>query len=297
VPDPVVRAAWLLLILVVAPAAAQIATSTDSIAVQLKQADRGDSGSPLDDCLLLDLSDPPHPGAQVMDLRVTECDGHPPGTFVAGSDVAELRDTYVLVNGATPEEAHSADASGDGRYDAGDYVYLRNAPGTGFTAQAPAWTLRLTSTSQRFGGLPGGAFVRPGDADLVAFGPDAPVLPASIAWADTDGSLSLSPGDRVYLVPAPPGLPAGSLVPAGSVLLASGIPGSAGGSASPSPSASSPAAPAPTGTAGPGASTQPAGLPSAAQATRGAPAPGLATVVLSLLSVALALAARRFVFA
>ncbi|MFA5943335.1 MAG: hypothetical protein WC876_02595 [Candidatus Thermoplasmatota archaeon] len=268
-------------------------TALDSVAFNVNVADAGTPGDGSDDCLLLDMGVVPAPGAQEFDLRLTPCQGLPAGSLIASGDVAERSFSYPQANGGAAEQAVYADLDSDGRYDDGDLVYVKSGPGPGLlpSAQSGTWTVRLTPVPPTLGGHPAGSLVFAADADYQAYSANAPALPASLTWVDADGTgAAFSPPDTAYVVPrSPGGLPAGGLVPVGSILLWAG---SSPAPASPSTSESTPPATSSTedGTTSATLPDSPTDTPSASAADK--PTPGVSAVPLAI-ALAVLLQRRR----
>ncbi|MEA3143479.1 MAG: elongation factor Tu [Thermoplasmata archaeon] len=156
--------ALLALLLCVAPAAGTFglpeATSpgrlgADALPLHIYAWERGEAGNPWDDCLLLDMHQPPGAAPQADDLRLTQC-----GLRQAGSALA-IGDPEVgaATSSAAGPQVVFADSNGSPGYDAGDCLYVRPRPGAGLLESAgDAWTLRLTDCM----GHPAGTLVRGG---------------------------------------------------------------------------------------------------------------------------------------
>lgn len=166
--------------------------------------------------------DPVGNGVEVNDVRLTPHLNRTAGTLVAANDTTER--SAAVAPSVAVVGAFYADRDGNGRYTAGDRVYLTGSAdvrdGIGATTGSTHWTLRLTPTT----GAAAGTFVLPGDPDLsetriLPFQvdgeldggtPEAPELSWGLFNADRDRGDALemmSPGDRLYLevdaTPAP----------------------------------------------------------------------------------------------
>lgn len=182
------------------------ATAT-SKAISINEADFGVAGQASDNCILLDTGAALAAGAQNNDIRLTPCFSKAAGTKIADADSAEKANAYPNVAAANVQYA---DLKGNGKYDAGDYVYLTTqpAPGLAATGATGMWTIRLTPV----GNLAAGTFVRTGDPDWSTWSVSAVALPA-YSYVPRDDS-------QTFLVPvAAAGIAKYGPIPAGSVKL------------------------------------------------------------------------------
>lgn len=199
------------------------------------------------DALYLNVDgDDPTRGVEVNDVRLTPHGNHTAGTLVGPQDAVG-----AVAPGAASVGAFYGDLDGNGRFTAGDTVYLTGsatADGLHAATGGSRWTLRLTDTAWGRAGtlvlagdgdLNGGVLPFEVDGDPDGGTPAAPELSLGLFNDDRDQGLGLStltPGDRLYLeVDATPAAtaPAGPTAPGDPVSLHSirlvGDPGGFGG--------------------------------------------------------------------
>ncbi len=193
-------------------------TGAASIAVSVKESDLGVATDVSDNCLFIDTAIVAAAGVQNFDLRLTPCQGKASGTLITDADTVEKGSAPATVAGAS---FRFADVNNNGRYDAGDCVFIRSTATPGIVASSATgtWTVRLTGCS----GKAPGSLVYAGDADLVSYGAAA-TLATSLAWFDADLSAgaAFTSGDNAYILPVSAGALAGSLFTLNSVRASTG---------------------------------------------------------------------------
>lgn len=202
-----------------------------------------------DDCILVDSD-----GSATVtnfDILLTPCLGKTPGSLVGDADTvlrAGSVTTYVQ-GSATGYSIAWADVNNDGKYKAGDDVYLLYGTGGKLlaTTSATSWTIRLTPS----GNLPAGSYVFASDPDFAAYSSAVTVFTQSntagatdfdLLYFDADNSGSFTPGDSAYFA----AIVGSSYVPRYSVRLHGDLAATTPASSSPAASTNAPSsAPAP----------------------------------------------------
>jgi hypothetical protein len=155
-----------------------------------------------DDCIVANMDG----GSAVtnFDIRLTPCQGKAAGTLISDADTVEKQASVVA--GSANVRVFYADVNNNGRYDAGDYVYIvENSAAAPTTLLAPnaaltQYTVRLTPA----GGKAAGTIVFAGDSDFVSYGSSVLNVNAgafeTFSWFDADlSSGTFTLGDSAYL--------------------------------------------------------------------------------------------------
>ncbi len=157
-----------------------------SRAVSVNEQDFGGSGRAIDGCLLLDTASTAAAGAQPKDIRLTPCVGKEAGTQIKVEDSYETQTTYAQVTG---DNLQYADQNLNGKYDAGEAVYITTqASGLAATGATGTWTVRLTPVDS----YPAGSFVLSGDVDYADWNSLTVAFASSVVERD-DGQWFVVP--------------------------------------------------------------------------------------------------------